>query len=273
MDIEQLSKSQVVLLTLLVTFVTSIATGIVTVSLMEQAPPTVAQTVNRVVERTVEKMVPSGQTASAVTQQKTVVIKESDLVAEAVAKFSPSVVRLYSSGQTESVFFGLGIVVDASGGIVSDTGALGETGDAVAVLPDGTRVRAFVTSRDEANGIAMLRAATSSIATESKETKAVSWTPAPVVASRAVLGESIVVLSGKGVPKIADGIVTSLSPRTGGGDLIDTSVNADTIMHGSPLIDTDGTLIGLSTSVSRASSPSGFISANALVSAPANKSN
>ena len=34
MNMEELSKSQIVLLTLLVSFVTSIATGIVTVSLM-----------------------------------------------------------------------------------------------------------------------------------------------------------------------------------------------------------------------------------------------
>ena len=51
MDMEELSKSQIILLTLLVSFVTSIATGIVTVSLMNQAPPAIAQTVNRIIER------------------------------------------------------------------------------------------------------------------------------------------------------------------------------------------------------------------------------
>ena len=90
MDLEELSKSQIILLTLLVSFVTSIATGIVTVSLMDQAPPAIAQTVNRIVERTVEKVVslPS-QTAAAVTTEKTVVIKESDLISDAVAKMTP----------------------------------------------------------------------------------------------------------------------------------------------------------------------------------------
>jgi hypothetical protein len=54
MNIDDLSKSQLLLLTLLVNFVMSIATGIVTVSLLDQAPQTVTQTVNRIIEHTVE---------------------------------------------------------------------------------------------------------------------------------------------------------------------------------------------------------------------------
>lgn len=56
MDIKDLDKKQLVLLTLLITFVVSIATGIVTVSLMNQMPKSVPQTINNVIQRTIEKV-------------------------------------------------------------------------------------------------------------------------------------------------------------------------------------------------------------------------
>lgn len=56
MDIRELDKKQLILLTLLITFVVSIATGIVTVSLMNQMPKSVPQTVNNVIQRTIEKV-------------------------------------------------------------------------------------------------------------------------------------------------------------------------------------------------------------------------
>jgi hypothetical protein len=56
MDIKELNKTQLILLTLLITFVVSIATGIITVSLMQQAPKSVPQTINNVIQRTIEKV-------------------------------------------------------------------------------------------------------------------------------------------------------------------------------------------------------------------------
>src|SRR3989337_2996687 len=106
MDMEELSKSQIVLLTLLISFVTSIATGIVTVSLMDQAPPVIAQTVNRVIEHTIETVASStpakSQPAAAstiVTQEKTVIVQESNLISQAVAKIEPSIVRVYTASE------------------------------------------------------------------------------------------------------------------------------------------------------------------------------
>lgn len=97
MDIEHLNKKQIILLTLLVSFVTSIATGIVTVSLMSQMPPPVTQTINRVVERTLERVVEKKTDASGnvTTKEKTVVVKETDLISQAVQAALPSLVSVY----------------------------------------------------------------------------------------------------------------------------------------------------------------------------------
>ena len=268
MDIERLSKVQIVLLTLLVSFVTSIATGIVTVSLMDQAPPSVEQTVNRVIERTVQTVVPSGQSAaSVVTQEKTVVVKESDLISQSVGKVTPSIVRLYTSDATNPIFLGLGVVLDASGTVAVDGSALGESADGVVELSDGTHTRAFVTSRDASTGIAYLTTATSTI-----EGKTPVWNPVALSGEHATLGETVVMLAGNTVARIADGIVTALIPATGSTpQIIDTGISRDSIMDGSPLVDTGGNLVGLSTGVARETSPSGFIPASALMPASAPK--
>ncbi len=263
MDMEQLSKSQIVLLTLLVSFVTSIATGIVTVSLMDQAPPAIAQTVNRIIERTVEKVVPSGQAAaSVVTQEKTVIVRESDLISQALERFNPSVVRIYTTSVESPVFLGLGVVVNASGTIATDVEALGGATEAVAELKNQARVRIFLDSNDELSGIVYLVSATSTI-----DGKSVGWTPATISGLRTVLGETVVMLAGKTVSRIAAGIITSLISLDAekAPQVLDTDINHASILSGSPLINTDGSLLGISTGVARAASPSGFISASALM--------
>ena len=74
---EDLNKTQIVLLCLLVSFITSIGTGIITSTLLQEAPQTVTQTINRVVERTVETIVPQETKGpSVVTKETTVVVKD-----------------------------------------------------------------------------------------------------------------------------------------------------------------------------------------------------
>ncbi len=265
MDMEHLSKSQIVLLTLLVSFVTSIATGIVTVSLMDQAPPVVAATVNRVIEKTVETVTaaPVGQPAAAattvVTTEKTIVVSESEQIAKAVEGVSPSIIRLYTSGD-EPVFLALGVVIDASGTIATDSSALGERPEAVIAI-DTNRVRAFVIRRDADRGIAYLKTSTT---TEAEAQKPIVWKPVSIASGKPVLGASTVALSGKTVARIASGLVTALL-QTDNGTIIDTNIAEGSIMDGSPLVDSTGNLVGVSTGVSRSSSGQGFIAAAELL--------
>ena len=255
MDMEELSKSQIVLLVLLISFVTSMATGIVTVSLMDQAPTSVAQTVNRVIQQTIKEVVP-GQTASvaaATTPPKTVVVKESDQIAGAVQKSSPSVLRLYSDDG--STFLGLGVVLDTSGTILTDTAAIGDAAHASIPLSNGSSVRAAVTTRDAGSGIVIL-----SIATSSESTTTPAWVPVGIASPSLALGETVVMLSGESTPWVGSGLISSLVPASDSSvALVKTNISGDNVLYGSPLVDTDGNLIGISTAVSRASSGSAFM--------------
>ena len=89
MDIEELTKSQIVLLVVLISFVTSMATGIVTVSLMDQAPTSVAQTVNRVIQQTIKEVASPGQTATVELPAKTIIVNDTNTIADAVQKIIP----------------------------------------------------------------------------------------------------------------------------------------------------------------------------------------
>jgi len=264
MDIEHLSKSQIVLLTLLVSFVTSIATGIVTVSLMEQAPPSIAQSVNRIVERTVERVVPGGQTAAVVTRETTVVVKESDIISQAVERVAPSVVRLYASNSDPALFLGFGVVLDASGVIASDSNALGESANADIVMLDGTRARAFVTARKTGTGVALLQAATTT-----NDGKSLPWRPAAIALQKPVLGQTIIAFSGKSTPRISSGIVTALisvdAEDGSHADVIDTNIPGESTFPGTILANIDGEITGMSTGVSRGTFLGGYISSPALI--------
>jgi hypothetical protein len=255
MDIEQLSKSQIVLLTLLVSFVTSIATGIVTVSLMEQAPPIIAQTVNRVIERTVETVSasPNSQAGAAVvTQEKTVIVRESEQISNAVSKVEPSLVRIYESAAEGAQFLSIGIVMDAST-VITDIRALEQLNTVSLALGDGTRIPATVAARNSSTGVAYLAASTTE---DSKLTAAKFAADAPI------LGQAVVSLSGKTVSRVAEGIVTTLLSE---GTVIDTDIKESSILPGSPLINLDGVVIGVSTGASRASSNTGFLLASQLL--------
>ena len=271
MDIEQLSKSQIVLLTLLITFVTSIATGIVTVALMEKAPPSVAQTVNRIVERTVERVVPAGQTAATiVTREKTVVVKESDLIPQAVENASLSAVRLYVSNSDPPAFLGIGLVIDFSGAIATDIDAVYGIAELVAVLPDGSRLRSDVIARDRNSGIALLQAATTTM-----DGKKPALKPATISVGNPRLGQSVIAIASESRNRIADGIITALQPQSAesgvSGDVIETNIPGESIMPGGFLVNSDGEIIGISTSISRLSSARSFMQSSALIKESTNK--
>ncbi len=243
MNIEQLNKSQIVLLTLLVSFVTSIATGIVTVSLMEQAPPVIPQTINRVVERTVERVVPrETQTATVITTEKTIIVKEADLITQAVARARPSTVRIYAKG-TDSVgdFLSRGIVLADGYAVAALSGAA--TGTSYVIQSGDKSIEAKVVKTDKENKLVLL-----ALTEPDKE----HMPAATANTSPVTLGQTVVALTGESSLKVASGITTSINEITLETKEIvqtyfETNIADTALVAGSAILNTDGAVIGMYT--------------------------
>jgi len=121
MDIKDLNKTQLILLALLLSFVASIATSITTVTLMQQAPPSITMPINRVIQQTVEKI----QQVEGKTTVQTVIVKEEDLVVDAIAKNQSAIFYVTremsdDSGKLSEFSAGKAFAVNAEGVLVAD---------------------------------------------------------------------------------------------------------------------------------------------------------
>ena len=251
MDIEHLTKHQIILLAFLVGFVTSIATGIVTVSLMDQAPPSVTRTINQIVERTVEKVVPAAvpasqgaaaATATVVTKETTVVVKNDDLVAQSISNVQKGLVRIVSLND-RSVLVARGVAVDAKGVILSDRGSLEPLGtiNFEAILPGGERVPAVMRIPVGTSTIAVLDL---QMASSSGILAAVSIAEA----CKLQLGGSVIRIGGSGADTVGTGVIAKLPDSHSG--IVQATVVSTT--PGSIIINSFGELIGITTSDSAA---------------------
>ncbi len=269
MDIERLTKTQIVLLTLLVSFVTSIATGIVTVSLLDQAPPAITQTINRVVERTVERVVPDKTLgAVAATKEVTVVVKEEDLITSSIDKNAKSLGRIFGvivneAGEGENTLLGLGTFLTRDGILATDAAIVFPGGAYTVRTADGGVYDAKVLSVAESSGIALLALQ------PKKDAEPASFSPAALGTKAALkLGQTVISLSGRERTNVGIGIVSALAtedipPAEPGGAtttapfLLDTSLGNPTL-PGSPLLNIFGEVIGVSTGWARERSRSAY---------------
>lgn len=237
---EGLTKQQIVLVTLLVSFVTSIATGIVTVALMDQAPPGVTQTINRVVERTIEKAVPSPNQAAAVVTKETVVVKEDDMVVQAVEKNTKSLVSIYAvlgtPENTRQIFLGNGLVVGKDGMIATDVKLTNPILDDnqnpiipqtfLGVFSAGVSLPLTILFSDTATGLVLFKP------TLNDKTKNIVFVPASIADVGSLkLGQTVVALGGEKV-SVATGIVSNISGAAASSDGTATSTSAsDTLAN------------------------------------------
>ncbi len=239
MDLENLTKHQIILLTLLVSFVTSMATGIVTVSLMNQAPPSVSGTINQIIERTVQTVIPSVQKNNpTVTTQKTIIVKDDDLIAQTIALVQKSIIRITAKGSDD--LLARGVIVDARGTALTDKASLENSGvtEFEAILWSGVRVPVVLRST---------KATSSSLLQVTVNSTSTLLVPLPLAdSSKLRLGQSVIRISGKNVDSVSQGVVAML-PNTSS-NVIEASIPSAT--PGSVLVTSFGDVIGITTAAS-----------------------
>lgn len=245
---EDLTKQQIILVALLVSFMTSISTGIVTVALVDQAPQGVTQTINQVVERTIEKVVPVPTTQTAeVARVQTKIVPAEELLPLGVEKATRSLVRVMGTVTIDPPsFMTVGMVVNKDGLIVAPRSLFVEGGKYEGVFADGSKVDLELVARNEEWGSVFLKV-------QPKEGVKVTLVPALFEAEQEIkIGKGAVVLSGEEKTVLGKGIITGV--RDG---LIDTDIQYLRAMG--PLISYDGNVMGIR---SQRDSPSGtgFIS-------------
>jgi len=267
MDLEHLNKTQIILLTLLVSFVTSIATGIVTVTLLDQAPPGVTHTISKVVERTVEKVVPDKSQGAAVV--KTVIIKEDDLISKAVKRNKESLVEIFAANKTnedgkllDNNFVSTGFIASADGLVITDSALVSGSGKYRVKVYNGQEFDIEVVMQDEDKGIAILRIL------PKKEDEGQEQTFPHVVFTNSddtILGQTVVLLSGVNSTTVLTGIISSFDIESYTKEIVSedsenkettteeikyrSAININTPVNktgsGSISLDTDGMTIGM----------------------------
>ncbi len=227
MDIKDLNKPQLILLAVLLSFITSIATGITTVTLMQQAPASFTTPVNNVIRQTIEKI----QQVEGKTINQTVIVKEEDLVVDAIAKnrsalFTVTKEALDIDGKNTEVSVGRGFAISTEGVVVVDGTLVSEKG-VYYLKNDSGKFKADFVSVDK-NGFAFLKAGTAVNGTD----KLAFTVPAFGDLEKMKIGQKIIVLGNNISSVIFEGNK-------------DLKINVTKSNAGAVVLDIDGNALGI----------------------------
>lgn len=235
---EDLTKQQLVLLTLLVSFVSSIATSISVVSLLNEEPQTITQTINRIVEKTIERVVPEEirPNFTLLSPKSPLVASESDSTVVAVETNLPKMVTIWSGKTTgeEKIERGLGFAVSSDGLVVTDKNILDEGTEYSASFPDRKTYQAVKVYTDKNSDLAILKL---------RDEKGENATITPFVSfapNEPKLGAPVIALGGKEGGTVYQGIVSEKIKTR-----LVTSILFKQVDRGGPSFGIDGKIIGM----------------------------
>ena len=252
---ESLTKTQIVLLVLLVSFVTSLATGIVTVTLVNQAPQPITHTINKVVEKLVPKEVPIKEKTVIFSNEENLVkvIKEASLavvsVMTATAKDLTATTTNEETGK-KPMLAGSGFFVSKEGIVLTNRHIVeDETLEYVVMTSDGNTYPAAIISRSPSQDVAVLKVEGNNfnfiLLGDSKNIN-VGQTTVAMGSDSGEFQNTVSVGVVSGLNKLA-AVLNSVSVPEDSVALIQIDAATNPGNSGGPLVDLNGRVIGINT--------------------------
>lgn len=277
---ENLTRTQVIFLVLLVSFVVSVATGIVTVTLVNQAPPPLTQSISRIIE----KVIP-GEAQQLV--QQVISDTREEMVTSVVKNVSPAVVSVIATKdvpvfeeyyvnpfgdddffnfqipqfrqkgtEKKQVSSGSGFFVSADGFIITNKHVVQDAeAEYTVIINDGKKFSAKVLVRDPFQDIAILKV----------DGDKFNYIPLGD-SGRIEIGQTAIAIGnslGEFQNTVSVGIISGLNRNivASGEDLqgliqTDAAINAGN--SGGPLLNLSGQAIGINTAMASGAENLGF---------------
>ena len=289
---ENLTKTQLVLLALMVSFVTSLVTGIVTVTLVNQAPPPITNTINKVIEKTIEQIDLTNKDNKQDDQQIVVVSRE-DQIVKVIESVSNSVVSVvatkdipiieeyyinpfgddplfgqffqefqvpqYRQKGTEKkqVSSGTGFFVSNDGLVITNKHVVEDKeAEYTIIINDGSRFNAKVLARDPFQDVAILKV-------EGSNFKSLSIGDSDKIK----IGQTVIAIGnalGEFQNTVSTGIISGLNRNVtlDTGEELQGLIQTDAAINrgnsGGPLVNLAGEVIGINTAMAQSAENIGF---------------
>lgn len=295
MDIDKLTKTQFILLTLLVSFIVSLATAIVTATLVRQAPPPFTQSITKVVEKIIK---PAEEKILLKEQAKPTIITQEDLVVNIVKEVSPAVVSVIATKdipiveqffvnpfedfqnlipeellprfqipqfrqkgtEKQQISSGSGFFISEDGLLLTNRHVIEDSSAEYSViLNDGKNFSAKILARDPIYDIAVLKIET--------KTSFISLSDS----NKIRLGQTVIAIGnalGEFQNTISTGVVSGLRRtitafgNASGPELLQELIQTDAAINpgnsGGPLLNLSGQVIGINTAMARGAENIGF---------------
>jgi serine protease Do len=265
---DDLTKPQMILLILLVSFVTSLSTVVITISILEQASTPAPRTI---LQRVIQRVVNEDEETDTVD---TIVVKEENLIVEVAEKSSPAVVSIVAAKDLPSIeqffadpfsgnlFFerreigrGTGFIVSDDGLIITNKHVVADTtASYTVILNSGKTYTAEILARDPIHDIAIAK---------------INGGPFPTIplgnSNDIRVGQTVIAIGnalGQFQNTVSVGVISGAERTLAGSPDLQRLLQTDAAINpgnsGGPLLSTAGKVIGINTAIISGAENIGF---------------